>query len=152
LEPGRATTGIGEVLEDRRERDGGHHELEPGEEHARPDDGEQGVRRPAIHAPSVVARGGRAARGPSNTLVWSQTDSISLTHFTQSRPRRSGTTSGQGAPWATGSGPPATPTASSARSASSGLRVVDQPVAARITTERLPSSTPPAARTAGSGT
>ena len=38
-----------EVLEDRREGDGRDHQLEPGQEHANPEDGEQDERGPSGH-------------------------------------------------------------------------------------------------------
>ena len=56
--------------QDRRQRDGRDHELEPGEEHAGPEHGKQHDRRAAVHAGSVWA-GGRAAwrRPPPEAIV-----------------------------------------------------------------------------------
>ena len=54
--------GSAEVGQDRRQRDGGDHQLEPGQEDAGPDDGEQHERRTAVH-PGECSGGRRRARG-----------------------------------------------------------------------------------------
>ena len=48
--------GAAEVGQDRRQRHRRDHQLEPGQEDTDPDDGEQHVRRAAVHAPSVGGR------------------------------------------------------------------------------------------------
>ena len=77
LDPGRSQGRVGEVGQDRRQRDGRDHELEAGQEHARPDHGEQHVRRTAVHPRECSGRGrcrrsgasgiGRFRRSPPQT-------------------------------------------------------------------------------------
>ena len=50
LDPGGAAVRIRQVGQDRRQGDRGDHELEAGQEDADPDDGEEHVRRAAVHA------------------------------------------------------------------------------------------------------
>ena len=54
--------GVGQVGQDRRQRDRRDHELQAGQEHARPDDGEQHERRAAVHA-AECSGGGRGRPG-----------------------------------------------------------------------------------------
>ena len=51
LDPCGAGGRVREIGQDRGQRDGRDHELEAGQEHARPDDGEQHIRRSASHEP-----------------------------------------------------------------------------------------------------
>ena len=67
LDPAGARGGIREVGQDRRERDGRDHQLQPGQEDADPDDGEQHERRAAGHAPECS---GRQVRGRVRLLRW----------------------------------------------------------------------------------
>ncbi len=83
-----------------------------------------------------------------------QVTRISATHLTQSRPRRSGTTSRHGAPFPVGSSPPATPVARREPRASAIGRSVDQPVTEVTRTLPCPASgsTPEARSKAAIGT
>ena len=69
------------------------------------------------------------------------------THFTQSRPRWFGRTSRSGAPFATGSGRPATDQARTASRASATSNDVAQPVTDRTSTRRAVSTRPAASST-----
>ena len=62
-------SGVDEVGQDRRQRDGRDHQLEPGQEHARPEHGEQHERRTAIHGGSVVAGRGIPGQGPGTSRI-----------------------------------------------------------------------------------
>ena len=54
---------VGEVGEDRRQGDRRDHQLEPGQEHADPDDGEQHERRTAVHRRECRPVAGGAVAG-----------------------------------------------------------------------------------------
>ncbi len=96
--------------------------------------------------------GGRPRPGPRSRASLAhgrqrrtrQATTTSATHFTQSRPRRSGTTSRHGAPFASGRSPPATPVASTHLCASSIESEAPQPVTERTSTRAAPSATPAA--------
>ena len=64
LDPGGTAGGVGQVIEDRWQGDGRDHQLEAGQEHARPEHDEQHEGRPAIHA-AECRRRRKAARGRS---------------------------------------------------------------------------------------
>ena len=66
LDPGGAAVRVGQVGQDRRQRDRGDHELEAGQEDADPDDGEEHVRRAAVHAGSVVWRASGSRQACTN--------------------------------------------------------------------------------------
>ena len=61
---------IGQVGQDRRQRDRGDHELEAGQEDADPDDGEEHVRRAAVHVGECSLAGVGLSPGlPTDTAV-----------------------------------------------------------------------------------
>ena len=55
---------VGQVVEDRRQRDGRDQQLHAGEEDPGPEDGEQHERGPAIHRPECSRGTAIRARGP----------------------------------------------------------------------------------------
>ncbi len=69
LDPGGPAVRAAEVLQDRREGDRGHHELEPGQEYADPDDGQQHVCRTTVHRPSVGGEAGSGREAHDRALV-----------------------------------------------------------------------------------
>ena len=56
---------IGEVRQDRGQRDGRDHQLEAGQEHAGAEDGEQHERGAAIHPGECIGRVGSRPRAPT---------------------------------------------------------------------------------------